>query len=68
MDAKRLISFNVLLNYNDGLLANHIVQHEKLEYNEVLKEIEKFVEKFHQELNSGNKFIIEHVGILFKDV
>ena len=61
-------SFNVLLNYNDGLLANHIVQHEKLTYNEALKEIEKFVNEFHHELDSGKKFIIEQVGVLYKDV
>lgn len=61
------LSFNVLLNYNDGLLANHIVQHEKLAYNEALKEIEKFVDEFNQELGSGKKFIVEQVGILYKD-
>lgn len=60
-------SFNELLKYNDGLLANHIVQHENLTYNEALLEIEKFVDEFHQELDSGKKFIIEQVGALYKD-
>ncbi len=60
-------SFNELLKYNDGLLANHIVQHENLTYNEAILEIEKFVDEFHQEVDSGNKFIIEQVGALYKD-
>ena len=61
------ISFNVLLNHNDGLLANYLVKHEKLTYNEALEEIEKFVGEFNHELNSGKKFIIERVGVLYKD-
>ncbi len=61
------LSFNVLLNYNDGLLANHIVKNEKLTYSEALIEIEKFVDEFHKELDSEKKFIIEQVGVLYKD-
>ncbi len=61
------LSFSELLKYNDGLLANHIANHEKLTYSEALIEIEKFVNKFHQELDSGKKFIIDQVGVLYKD-
>lgn len=61
------IAFNVFLNHNDGLLANYIVQKEKLAYNTALKSIQEFVDEFHQEVESGKKFIIKQVGILSKD-
>ena len=61
------ISFNVLLNYNDGLLANHMVKHSKLSYDEALLEIEKFVDEIHHVTDSGGKFKIDQVGILYKD-
>jgi hypothetical protein len=61
------ISFNVLLKYNDGLLANHIAKNEMLSYNQALEEIERFVDAFQKEVNAGKKFIIERVGTLYKD-
>jgi hypothetical protein len=61
------ISFNVLLKYNDGLLANHIAKNDSLSYDEALEEIEKFVELYQNEVNSGKKFIIDRVGVLYKD-
>ena len=61
------IEFNVFLNHNDGLLANYIAQQEKMAYSTALKEIREFVDEFHREVNAGKKFVVEQVGILYKD-
>ena len=65
-DSLRL-SFNSFMNYNDGLLANHLVKQENITYTEALEEIEKFVNEFYKQLNAGNSFTIERVGILYTD-
>lgn len=62
------IAFNVFLKQNDGLLASHISQSESFTYNQALKEIENYVDACLFRLSSGNKFVIEQVGILYKDV
>ena len=61
------IAFNVFLNHNDGFLANYIAQQEKMAYSTALKKIREFVDEFHREVNAGKKFVVEQVGILYKD-
>ena len=61
------IAFNAFLNHNDGLLASYVAQHEKLSYSEALKKIEAFADEFHRAVDSGNKFVIEQAGMLYKD-
>jgi hypothetical protein len=61
------VSFNDLLNYNDGLLANHIAKEERLSYAEALDEIERFVFESQRDLSSGKKIVVERIGVLYKD-
>jgi hypothetical protein len=65
--ASKIISFNNFLTHNDGLLAEHIARCENLEFNEALKEIKTYVRQYHQEVDSGKKFSIGQVGILYAD-
>lgn len=65
---EKKIAFNVYLKQNDGLLANALAQEKQITYPAALKEIEVYVEKCRNELDSGRKFIIEEVGLLFRDV
>jgi cell division septation protein DedD len=62
------IAFNELLKQNDGLLASHLANTESFTYNRALKEIEVYVERCITELEKGNKFVIEQVGTLQKNV
>jgi len=62
------IVFNTNLKNNDGLLANHIVQEEKIVYPEALKYINHFVHETETQLNSGKKVKISDIGKLFLDV
>ena len=61
------ISFNSNLVVNDGLLANQIAQNFKVSYNEALVSIEKCVQAYHSDLNSGKRIAIEKVGVLYLD-
>ena len=65
---EKKIAFNVYLKQNDGLLANALAFEKQISYPAALKEIEGYVEKCRTELDSGRKFIIEEVGMLFRDV
>jgi hypothetical protein len=62
------IAFNELLKQNDGLLASYMAGSESYTYNRALKEIEGYVDVCRAELGKGNKFVIEQVGVLQKNV
>lgn len=61
------ISFNCNLVVNDGLLANQISQNFNVSYNEALVSIDKCVQTYHNDLNSGKRIAIEKVGVLYLD-
>ncbi len=65
--SKRIV-FNRNLKSNDGLLANELVAHEGLNYNEALIQIEKYVQEAEKALNNGHKLTLDKVGILFFDI
>jgi hypothetical protein len=48
---KKVISLNVNVNNNDGLLANHIAQTERLSYAEAVEQIEDAVQNWKKELH-----------------
>lgn len=62
------IVFNTNIKNNDGLLANHIAQEEKIIYPEALKYINHFVHDTEEQLRNGKKVKISDVGKLFLDV
>jgi hypothetical protein len=61
------IAFNIFLTHNDGLLAEHIARYENLNFNEALNEIRGYVHNYQEEIDSGKKFVIKEVGVLYAD-
>lgn len=61
------IAFNIFLKQNDGLLANHLVKHEKLSYTDALNQIERHVNFWNKELTEGRKLIIDRIGVFYFD-
>jgi hypothetical protein len=59
---KKVISFNSFLKNNDGLLANHVAQNEKIAYESAVISIEKEVAKWKNELQSANKLSFKSIG------
>lgn len=61
------VSFNKNLQQNDGLLANHLVQTQRINYQDSCKRIEDYVASINQDLKLKKKVLIEDVGTLFLD-
>lgn len=61
------ITFNVMLDFNDGMLADHIARQEEVAHEEALNEIDRFVNECRQRLEEGKTVVIEQVGVLSKD-
>lgn len=61
---KKVISFNVNVKNNDGLLANHIAQTERLSYAEAVEQIEDVVQNWKKELHTSNSVSIKNIGKL----
>lgn len=61
---KKVISFNSHIKNNDGLLANHIAQAEKLSYNEVVSSIEAEVTLWKNKLQNRDFLIFKNIGLL----
>ena len=61
---KKLISFNSFLKNNDGLLANHIAQNEKSNYDESVALIEVEVAKWKNALQLNNAISLKNIGEL----
>ena len=62
-----IISFNSFLKFNDDLLANLIVDKEKVTKDQALKNIKVLVGQINTSLDTEGKFEIEEVGFLIKD-
>ena len=60
---KKSVSFNRQLTKNDGLLANHIVEVEKLSYQEALEKLHIFVEDLQNILQENQVVNFENVGV-----
>ncbi len=59
---KKVISFNVHLKNNDGLLANHIAQAEKSSYEYAVSAIQYEVHNWKKALQENGFFAIKNVG------
>ena len=59
---KKVISFNVHLKNNDGLLANHIAQAEKSSYEYAVSAIQFEVHNWKKALQENGYFAIKNVG------
>lgn len=61
---KKLISFNSYLRHNDGLLANHISQAEKIGYDHAVDAIQSEVGIWKNILDINQKFTLKNIGEL----
>lgn len=61
------LSFNYLLQNNDGLLANHIALEEKISYSEAVVALKSQVENWTLKLELGETLVIENIGELIKN-
>ncbi|MEO0060366.1 MAG: hypothetical protein RLZZ312_2013 [Bacteroidota bacterium] len=61
---RKLISFNALLQNNDGILANHIVENQKISYENAILIIENAVTEWQQLLQGQKTISISKIGIL----
>lgn len=61
------ISFNRNLINNDGLLANHIAQKEKISYPNACKRMEQEVASINVNLKNKKRVLLKDVGTLFLD-
>lgn len=64
MPARKTVAFNQNLNTNDGLLANHLVQKEKIGFQKALENINAWVSTLHYSLQQGQTINIEGLGSL----
>jgi len=62
---KKVISFNAHLKNNDGLLANHIAQVEKTDYEMAVSSIESEVIIWNSILQVNERFTLKNIGELF---
>lgn len=61
---KKIISFNFYLKNNDGLLANHIAQCKKIDYETAVQEIKKEVELWKNGLQNNQNIILKNIGTI----
>lgn len=61
---RKLVSFNFHLKNNDGLLANHISQYEKISYEEAVKNIEAAVAGWKFALQQNQAIVLKNIGQL----
>lgn len=59
---KKLISFNPFLKNNDGLLANHLAQTEKIGYEVAVNAIQNEVSQWTNSIQELGRFSIKNVG------
>lgn len=59
------ILFNINLRQNDGLLANHIAQYEKVSFNEANEQIRQFANETIKSLKVRKYLILQHIGKLY---
>ena len=61
---KKLVSFNSYIKNNDGLLANHIAQAEKISYEEAVHKIDLVVNDWFTKLQNRDFVILKNIGLL----
>ncbi|MDI1254765.1 MAG: SPOR domain-containing protein [Flavobacterium sp.] len=60
---KKLVSFNSYLKNNDGLLANHISQMEKISYESAVQQIQKEVALWKNALQNFQQITLHNIGM-----
>lgn len=63
---KKRLSFNVQLQTNDGVLANHIANLEQISYDNALAKIAKQVAEINNRIDNGEAIVLTLIGTLKK--
>lgn len=61
---KKAVSFNFYLKNNDGLLANHVAQFEKISYEIAVQNIEKQVDNWKNALQTQQQIVLTNIGTI----
>ncbi len=61
---KKLVSFNSYLKNNDGLLANHVSQQEKIPYENAVQNIREEVSIWKKALENSQPLLLSNIGII----
>lgn len=64
---KKVIFFNVNIKNNDGLLANHLVQTQKILYTDALIAIDKQVREWKYLLENNEPILLKNIGVINKN-
>lgn len=59
---KKVVSFNANVKNNDGLLANHIAQQEKISYEAAVNAIAETVAEWKRSLGNLDVLLLKHIG------
>ena len=59
---KKMVSFNPFIKNNDGLLANHLAQTEKISYEIAVNIIQKEVSDWKTKIQEFGNFSVKNVG------
>ncbi len=59
---KKLVSFNPFIKNNDGLLANHLAQTEKIAYEVAVNAIQNEVSDWKQKIQELGRFSVKNIG------
>ncbi|MBI4647902.1 MAG: SPOR domain-containing protein [Bacteroidia bacterium] len=63
----RSVIFNEYLKFNDGLLIKYLMETENIDKAAAVQNIKDFIEKIGERINSDKPYLIEGIGILYKD-
>ena len=61
------VLFNKHVKVNDGLLASKLVKEESMSYDKAIKELTRFVNRTKKQINSGERVVLNKVGVLYLD-
>jgi cell division septation protein DedD len=64
---RKEVTFNKLIQNNDGLLINHIASQTERTYDEVKQELQFLVNSWNQMLTQGDKISLEGIGLIYKN-
>jgi cell division septation protein DedD len=61
------VLFNKHVKVNDGLLASKLVKEESISYDKAIKELTRFINRTKKQINSGERVVLDKVGVLYLD-
>lgn len=63
----KVLAFNAFLKQNDGVLAHHIAQKNRITYSEACQWISHEVTEALRVLDEGKRLKMDHIGVIYRD-